>query len=471
MSDISSPQSSTLDRSYVMNALKEVVPLMQQSSTPVDTLIEYAANKNLAPDLLGHVAKAFNILKSQNTYASSEDKGRTVDLLDVDDIVNKYQQRNLTNKAASITTNIISFTTLVPTPDTSITTKVASTKLSEGRLEDLFTGNTELNKSSIEMANNYFESSINIKVASEKPEVIETEENYIDLINMLQKENSNIELKFAKYFSPQNTTRNIEFYNIEADALAVNPVQEASALTTAFNKLAKNLNYKFNLDDSYIIRLNESNAKKLAAIVDERKMKPYLDAVNTYNKNLKVITLANTELNKLAAVTTQNKPKVNKPKVNKPKDISSANTPSKTDKSQSSDNKGNDAALMQIIKDSLSGYPEGKAQAISIINSLPGSKENPESVLINSIKQTQANEYLNDLLYTDPVLSKLDPQTQTALTEVYMVAKDYHPELLLNKAALRTFLRQAAETSGVDLNTVATLSDINKNVNQSKIRN
>lgn len=84
-----------------------------------------------------------------------------------------------------------------------------------------------------------------------------------------------------------------------------------------------------------------------------------------------------------------------------------------------------------------------------------------ESKLLDEINNVKSEEFFNDLMITDPVLSKLNHKQRRELADVYQAAKDYYPDLVRNKSVLKTFLRQGVEAGGIDINTAQTLSKLN----------
>lgn len=83
----------------------------------------------------------------------------------------------------------------------------------------------------------------------------------------------------------------------------------------------------------------------------------------------------------------------------------------------------------------------------------------------DALLDVENNGKLNELLFLDPVLSKLEGDALNNVLDAYETIRNVYPELYRDTAALRAYLRAAASTGGgVDLNTVKILSDIKKNV-------
>lgn len=93
----------------------------------------------------------------------------------------------------------------------------------------------------------------------------------------------------------------------------------------------------------------------------------------------------------------------------------------------------------------------------SLKNSKPVANKT-EGALVDEINKVKSEEFFNDLMTTDPVLSKLNHHQRRELADIYQAAKDYYPDLVRNKTVLKTFLRQGVETGGMDLNTVSILN-------------
>lgn len=90
-----------------------------------------------------------------------------------------------------------------------------------------------------------------------------------------------------------------------------------------------------------------------------------------------------------------------------------------------------------------------------------------EGALVDEINKVKSEEFFNDLMTTDPVLSKLNHHQRRELADIYQAAKDYYPDLVRNKTVLKTFLRQGVETGGMDLNTVNILNKMKVDSNNN----
>lgn len=89
----------------------------------------------------------------------------------------------------------------------------------------------------------------------------------------------------------------------------------------------------------------------------------------------------------------------------------------------------------------------------------PVNKSKTQDSILNSMDKVRAEGIFNDLMFTDPVLSRLTDEEQNDLSDIYNAAKNLYPDISTNRVLLRTFLRQAAETNGIDLNAAKLLAD------------
>lgn len=77
-----------------------------------------------------------------------------------------------------------------------------------------------------------------------------------------------------------------------------------------------------------------------------------------------------------------------------------------------------------------------------------------------AMRSVQAKSILEQLLYTDPVLSTLNDDEVDNVMEVYNTIVTRNPSIALDKGMLRSFLRQAANAKGIDAASVKTLKEI-----------
>ena len=72
----------------------------------------------------------------------------------------------------------------------------------------------------------------------------------------------------------------------------------------------------------------------------------------------------------------------------------------------------------------------------------------------------EAQSILQQLLFSDPILSKLNDNEIDNLMESYNTITNRNPSIALDKGLLRTVLRQAANIQGIDTNTIDTIKRI-----------
>ena len=61
-----------IDQNTIISMLNEVIPQMQKSENPEETLLKFAADKNLPPSVLERMTHMFNALKT-NCYMDHAD--------------------------------------------------------------------------------------------------------------------------------------------------------------------------------------------------------------------------------------------------------------------------------------------------------------------------------------------------------------------------------------------------------------
>ena len=188
-----------IDQNTIISMLNEVIPQMQKSENPEETLLKFAADKNLPPSVLERMTHMFNALKT-NCYMDHADtmekRGSQFSLIDAPTLVEKYTA--FTKDTNNITKNniddIISLWD-IQSPKTSMSFKIANTSLEESKLSELFE-----NESGDEEYNSYIDSLFNEelnKVAKEN-------------INALREDKK--ESLFDKYYNHKQTLENLNEY-------------------------------------------------------------------------------------------------------------------------------------------------------------------------------------------------------------------------------------------------------------------
>lgn len=119
------------------------------------------------------------------------------------------------------------------------------------------------------------------------------------------------------------------------------------------------------------------------------------------------------------------------------------------------------------IKNMATGWKDTAMSIVdstrNIMNEAANAKYNdPASLdpIQGAMRNIQAKSILEQLLYTDPILSSLNDDEVDNLMEVYNTIVTRNPSIALDKGMLRSFLRQAANAKGIDAASVKTLKEI-----------
>lgn len=456
------------DRSQVIEGVKKVIPRMQNSTHPESELLAFAKENNLAPEMLGSIAKAINTLKTQSIYASAktpEERGKSFSTIDVPSLLAQYETPEV-KKTASV------FEDIVFGYDTNIK-KVASEKQeSDDDIRDLFEDEFKPNKESEEIADKFFKEEPKLKLASAKPEYKYTFQDYLDLSEELHAENAEILNKFAKYFNPQNINRKYAFYELEQIAL-----DNADISDEVINKIAAELKGR-NLED---IKTLDDKSKEPVWGVSYKRASNLAKDINSLDSIEKDLVEGIIEFNRNNVILKQagaavEEPRTEKPQVNtskpNPKErfyVKTVYVPS-SNPQKIPQPKAEGSAFLSAAA-GLTEAPFGSSLEKSLDpykdiwsafwNSRP--QENPvKNMVLDEINDVKSEEFFNDLMFTDSVLSKLSESEQRELADIYQAAKDLYPDIAKNRSVLKTFLRQAVETSGIDVNTMGMLAKVNK---------
>lgn len=114
------------------------------------------------------------------------------------------------------------------------------------------------------------------------------------------------------------------------------------------------------------------------------------------------------------------------------------------------------------FKDSISDVSNSLQNLYKSVESMKN--EGRVSAMQDPIKaemdKIEAQSILQQLLFSDPVLSKLNDNEIDNLMESYNTVVNRNPSIALDKGLLRTILRQAANIQGVDANTLDTIKRI-----------
>lgn len=466
------------DRSQVIEGVKKVIPRMQNSTHPEAELLAFAKENNLAPEMLGSIAKAINTLKTQSIYASAktpEERGKSFSTIDVPLLLAQYETPEV-KKTANV------FEDIVFGYDTNIK-KVASEKQeSDDDIRDLFEDEFKPNKESEEIADKFFAEEPKLKLASAKPEYKHTFQDYLDLSEELHAENAEILNKFAKYFNPQNINRKYAFYELEQIAL-----DNADISEEVINKIAAELKGR-NLED---IKTLDDKSKEPVWGVSYKRASNLAKDINSLDSIEKDLVKGLIEFNRNHVILKQAAAAVEGPRTEKPKAdrVHSDGSPAYTSKPKPKERFY--VKTVYVPSSNPQKIPQPKAEGSAFLSAAAGlteapftssleksldpykdiwstfwnsrPQENPvKNMVLDEINDVKSEEFFNDLMFTDSVLSKLSESEQRELADIYQAAKDLYPDIAKNRSVLKTFLRQAVETSGIDVNTMGMLAKVKK---------
>lgn len=466
------------DRSQVIEGVKKVIPRMQNSAHPEAELLAFAKENNLAPEMLGSIAKAINTLKTQSVYAAAktpEERGKSFSTIDVPSLLAQYETPEV-KKTASV------FEDIVFGYNTSFQ-KVASEKekSEEDDIKELFEDEFKPNKESEEIADKFFAEEPKLKLASAKPEYKHTFQDYLDLSEELHAENAEILNKFAKYFNPQNINRKYAFYELEQIAL-----DNADISEEVINKIAAELKGR-NFED---IKTLDDKSKEPVWGVSYKRASNLAKDINSLGKAAKELVEGIIEFNRNNIILKQAGAAVEKPKTKKPQ----------TDTSKPKSKERFYVKTVYVPSSNPQKIPQPKPQGSAFLSAAAGlteapfassleksldpykdiwsafwnskPQENPvKNMVLDEINDVKSEEFFNDLMFTDSVLSKLSEPEQRELADIYQAAKDLYPDIAKNRSVLKTFLRQAVETSGIDVNTLGMLAKVKKDSAQGDAAN
>lgn len=466
------------DRSQVIEGVKKVIPRMQNSTHPEAELIAFAKENNLAPEMLGSIAKAINTLKTQSIYASAktpEERGKSFSTIDVPSLLAQYETPEV-KKVASVADDFM-FDFTAPMQ------KAASEKEDlEDDIRDLFEDEFKPNKESEEIADKFFAEEPKLKLASVKPEYKHTFQDYLDLSEELHAENAEILNKFAKYFNPQNINRKYAFYELEQIAL-----DNADISEEVINKIAAELKGR-NLED---IKTLDDKSKEPVWGVSYKRASHLSKDVASLDKVEKDLVEGLIEFNRNNVILKQAAAAVEGPRTEKSQAywVHSDGSPTYTSKPKSKERFY--VKTVYVPSSNPQKIPQPKAEGSAFLSAASGlteapfassleksldpykdiwstfwnskPQENPvKNMVLDEINDVKSEEFFNDLMFTDSVLSKLNESEQRELADIYQAAKDLYPDIAKNRSVLKTFLRQAVETSGMDVNTMGMLAKVNK---------
>lgn len=255
-----------IDQNTIISMLNEVIPQMQKSEKPEETLLKYATDKNLPPAVLERMTHMFNALKT-NCYMDHADtmekRGSQFSLIDAPSLLEKYT--TFTEDTNNTTKNSISDITSfwdIQSPKMSMAFKIANTSLKEAKLSELFE-----NESGDKEYKSYIDSLFNEeldKVASEN----------INALSQTKKESL-----FDKYYNHKQTLENLNEY------ITTEQHKQASIVKDIRNMLRddETLLEKFAKFESDAILLDEDVKKAMPSLIASLGY----DGNNFYKENIK----------------------------------------------------------------------------------------------------------------------------------------------------------------------------------------
>lgn len=480
--------TNILSHADILADLKNIIiPAMQSSKNAEDTLLKKASELNYSPALLEYAGHLINTIKANSIFQgakSAEDRGSTCSLLDVDALKEKYAQihKELDNDTKS-NKSIDDFMKLFDDNKTFEVSfdKAASCKINEDPydLSVLF----KIEKTASFDIDKQFEDFVNAPI---KPSDIseseifmknkfaqdEDERNLFEAMSIIADQMNDIEYKFANYYNFASDPE-FTFDELEHDSKLLYKGNDKDLYGESIDTLHKHLSERYsNIDINFLKRANDCQ-KKLAnrnLLRDDNKMIDYVNKYHDLNLQLKI---AKSLLEKTSNTISTAPKRKDQALVNILSDDQSKNI-NNTDQKPS-----NSPEIVDALNSVLKSIGDTNAKMVDNVNSTnkwifsqldktqnDNKSQSKQDAIESAIKETTANAIFNDLMFTDDVLSTLSDDQQNKLTEIYASAIKVNPELATNKAAVRSFLRSAAQVQGFDLGSVKMLADIRKTMNQ-----
>lgn len=116
--------------------------------------------------------------------------------------------------------------------------------------------------------------------------------------------------------------------------------------------------------------------------------------------------------------------------------------------------------IISMPSDLLAETQKGIGSLYTMYRDTPEGVSPKQMKALSKMQEVNAKAKLEELLYMDPILSKLDDTQLDDLLDVYNSIVSNNPAIALDKGVLKTLLRRAVESSGIDLGTVESLSKI-----------
>lgn len=511
-----------ITQNHILGWLEEVVPMMKTSSAPEDSLLKFAKDKNLPPEVLGRLCHMFNALKTNSVYNTAKtaaDRGRAFELLDVPAILDKYANFEDELDYSKIERKF-DFWDLGSGSQGSTKIKLASQTKVAGNIRDLYL----LDELSANAGK--FKEPDAVKTASDAADV-ET----IDIVKysgqksrelqwakdyayQLVGKREAVENKFAKAYNVRINGPKLTFDMLEHEAVLSYQEPDRDAFKESLHKLASALKGK----SSYLNSTVKTASDELYAQKPIAKAMPdCMEELIAYHESLQEIKIARAMIDSLEEEiqtleglrkSGETHVKVAASLITDPSEIALAWKNPKAFKQQQAKRQAREAAerrrreeqemqknigtLARGMLDvkaqlkSLQSKPEPVAkgkQPEDILSAITGLGETsitgvrdsvfdtgkavkalyeefgntPTGVneklpsLKNSLNEIDAKTNLETLLYTDPILSKLNDAETDNLLEVYNTIVNRNPSVATDMGLLRMVLRRAVQTQGIDV--------------------
>ena len=550
--------NQNITQNNIIMWLEDVVPQMQKSDNPTDTLLKYASDHNFSPAILERVGHMFNSLKTNSFYNLAKEashRGDYISTLDVDDLVKQYEAFKPNELDFSkIKTNVKDNNIF----STGGSMKLASVSVRTGSINDLTVlsdvevmsfddGELKFAKAKKDILNNvdsFKTDSFKIAAPVEKPlfekdpvdfemqckhAKQEAHVEYTKAVDIME----SIEKKFASVYS-SHSLRNghIPYANLEYKVLANIDSKQYNSVKEAMDHLSQSLKSRSMflketlktasdaglLDDpdfiddgkeatlfndvldyteayhhakeaSEFIKEIVDTQKKLAstvtlddvrqAIIDASVAAAAKDkAQEALNNQYTAESDANTQYTQAKMVLEQAKHQADLISQQKDDDRKDKESERKERESRNKEiEKKYDNAIkgMKELGGSASDLLSNTAKSVREAGSdlkenflglyqamlsakSEGNTSEKLSPVEREVQKLQNRLVLEQLLYTDPVLSKLDSNTTNNLMEAYNSVVRRSPDLASDVGLLRTLLRQIVAAGGVDLTTSSTIA-------------
>lgn len=495
--------SNSYTQNTILKFLEKAVPQMQTSDDAESCLMKMARENNLTPSAFERTCHMFNSLKLNDLYNRSEmsKRGSYTSTIDVPELVNRYtdytKDADFTNgdkingSSCSFLDQLSSINGIVFEGDESeVSFKSAAAAegdLSVGDIKDLcalhdFDHEQEVLKDALTDKVNYIpleKKAYNKEMI--RKDAIQRERELYGQIQTRESENANkIVKKFASILS--RSFDKPDFKTIEADAIATSASPETvKQACDVLVKALKSHNYAAFKYASENRAVNEDEIFEPRAIGSENK--EFIDDIFDFHDALQRIDFCKTKIASSESHTMKSvldakgdpeekdTPKEPKPYGKQKKDKTSEEFPKK--------DKKDDSFELGVTQDILKGVGEGVRhggkgyiggyssllekykESASAAQAVPSAYNKKQESIDNEIFKVEAEGTLNELLYTDNVLSRLEGEDLSRLLEVYKSVVSQDPELAIDKGALRSVLRQAVSLEGgIDLGMLETAAKL-----------